>query len=94
MHKINRVITFKSEIYIKFKDKISFDRCKDICKEYLQNLDLTIILIPTTFLNTDGEFLGFIITINNNPIAPEEENMLKKYTFSLAYKIRSEIQRC
>jgi len=92
MHEINKVTTFKSEIYIKVKDRISFEKCKCVCKEYLQKTDLILILTPVIFLNSNDEFTGFIITINNNPIAPEEENILKKHTFSLAYKIRSEVK--
>ena len=87
-----RVSTFKSEIFIKLNELEDYYLCKDICNKYIKNDNIGLILEQILFLEKDKEFLGVRIVIVNNPLNPEEENILKKYTFTLAYKLKNKLQ--
>ena len=92
MHEVNKVTTFKSEIYIKLDKDADIQTCIDICKNFVKNISINIIFTQTKFMSSSGESDGVIITITNDPLNPEEEDILKKHTFTLMYKIKSKIK--
>jgi len=54
MHEVNKVTTFKSEIYIKLDKDADIQTCIDICKNFVKNISINIIFTQTKFMSSSG----------------------------------------